>query len=88
MTGELASLGKDMLRGVRLAASQVNAKGGVLGMRVKLVPIDDKGDPAYASSSVKKAQNANATAVIGIYNCSIDVIDLLEYLTAKNCSCA
>ena len=83
LTGSISSVGQDMLRGVRLAAAQVNAKGGVLGMKVKLVPIDDRGDAAYASSSVKKAQAAKATSVIGIYNSSIGVINLPEYLAAK-----
>jgi ABC-type branched-subunit amino acid transport system substrate-binding protein len=83
LTGDLESLGRDMLRSVRMAADQVNAKGGVNGQRVKIVAIDDKGDPAYASSSVKKATKAKASAVIGIYNSSIGVINLSEYLKAK-----
>jgi branched-chain amino acid transport system substrate-binding protein len=83
LTGDLESLGRDMLRSVRMAADQVNAKGGVNGQRVKIVAIDDKGDPAYAFSSVKKATKAKASAVIGIYNSSIGVINLSEYLKAK-----
>jgi len=83
LTGDLASLGTDMLRSVRMAADQVNAKGGVNGQMVKIVAIDDKGDPANALSSVKKAKKAKAKAVIGIYNSSIGVINLSEYLKAK-----
>ena len=35
LTGSQSANGKDMLRGAQLAASQVNARGGVLGRKVK-----------------------------------------------------
>lgn len=83
LTGDLSSVGRDMLRSVRMAADQVNASGGVNGQQVKIVAIDDKGDPALASRSVKKAKKANASAVVGIYNSSIGVINLSKYLKAE-----
>jgi ABC-type branched-subunit amino acid transport system substrate-binding protein len=36
------------LRGVQLALSEVNAKGGVLGRSVKLIEVDDQADPERA----------------------------------------
>jgi len=80
LTGSQAANGKDMLRGVILAAREVNARGGVLGHPVKIVRIDDKADPALAKSSVAKAKRAGAFAVVGPYNSSVGVINLPLYL--------
>lgn len=83
LTGAQSSNGIDMLRGVRLAARQVNASGGVLGRRVTVVKVDDKADPNLAESAVNKASAAGATAVIGPYNSSVGVINLPLYLESK-----
>lgn len=82
LTGPQASNGKDMLRGVRLAARQANATGGVLGQRVRVVAIDDQADPDLARASVVAARKAKAVAVIGPYNSSVGVINLPLYLDA------
>jgi branched-chain amino acid transport system substrate-binding protein len=82
LTGPQASNGKDMLRGVRLAARQANAAGGVLGQRIRIVAIDDQADPDLAETSVAAAQKAKAVAVIGPYNSSVGVINLPLYLDA------
>jgi branched-chain amino acid transport system substrate-binding protein len=82
LTGPQASNGKDMLRGVRLAARQANAAGGVLGQRVRIVAIDDQADPDLAEASVVAAQKAKAVAVIGPYNSSVGVVNLPLYLDA------
>lgn len=82
LTGPQASNGQDMLRGVRLAARQANAAGGVLGQRVRVVAIDDQADPDLARASVVAAQKAGAVAVIGPYNSSVGVINLPLYLKA------
>src|SRR5262245_49889567 len=47
-SGGQASNGLDQLRGVQLAARQVNAHGGVLGRRVRIVKADDAGSAARA----------------------------------------
>lgn len=80
LSGSQASSGRDMLRGVQLAARQANARGGVLGMRVKVVRVDDRANPDFAAASVSKAVAANAFAVIGPYNSSVGVINLPTYL--------
>jgi ABC-type branched-subunit amino acid transport system substrate-binding protein len=83
LSGSQASSGRDMLRGVQLAARQANAKGGVLGMRVKVVRVDDQANPDLASASVAKAVKAGAFAVVGPYNSSVGVINLPTYLKEK-----
>lgn len=82
LTGAQASNGVDMLRGVRLAAKEWNARGGINGRPVKIVGIDDKADPNLAQPSVAKAKAAGAVAVIGPYNSSVGVINLPMYLDA------
>jgi ABC-type branched-subunit amino acid transport system substrate-binding protein len=69
-----------MLRGVRLAARQANASGGVLGRRIKVVPVDDQANPDLAASVVDEAADAGAVAVIGPYNSAVGVINLPLYL--------
>ena len=82
LTGSQSSNGKDMLRGVKLAVAQQNARGGVLGRPVQIVRIDDRADADYALPSVDKAVAAGAVAVIGPYNSSVGVINLSAYLEA------
>ncbi len=80
LSGPQKANGRDMLRGVRLAARQVNASGGVLGRRIKVVPVDDRANPDLAASVVDEAADAGAVAVIGPYNSSVGVINLPLYL--------
>lgn len=82
LTGAQASNGRDMLRGVKLAVAQANAKGGVLGRKVRIVELDDQADAGKAASMVAQAQKAGAVAVIGPYNSSVGVVNLPLYLKA------
>ena len=82
LSGSQSANGKDMLRGVTLAVREVNARGGVLGRQVSLVPIDDRADASLAKASVAAAVAAGAVAVIGPYNSSVGVINLSSYMDA------
>jgi branched-chain amino acid transport system substrate-binding protein len=83
LTGSQASNGMDMLRGVRLAVQQVNARGGVLGRPVRLVRANDRANPDIALSVAKRVKKADAVAVIGPYNSSVGVINLPYYVANK-----
>jgi branched-chain amino acid transport system substrate-binding protein len=83
LTGSQASNGMDMLRGVRLAVQQVNARGGVLGRPVKLVRANDRANPDIALSVAKGVKKAGAVAVIGPYNSSVGVVNLPYYVSNK-----
>jgi len=63
LTGSLSVLGKGMLEGAELAASQLNAKGGILGKQVGIIPINDAGD---ATTGVAAAQKAIANGLDGV----------------------
>jgi branched-chain amino acid transport system substrate-binding protein len=80
LSGSQSSNGLDMLRGVRLAVRQVNAGGGLLGRRVKIVRADDKGDRANARNVARRVIKRKAIAVIGPYNSSVGIVNLPIYL--------
>src|SRR5689334_5062177 len=55
LTGDQKSIGIGMLDGAKLAASQMNARGGLLGRKVEIVPIDDAADPATGKTAAAAA---------------------------------
>ena len=66
LTGARADIGSAMVQGSKLALSQVNANGGVLGHQVKLDPQDDVADPADAVPAADKEINTDhAVAIVG-----------------------
>ena len=54
MTGNTAHFGQDTDRAIQLAVAEVNAAGGLLGRKVKLVTLDDRGDSAEAANAVTR----------------------------------
>jgi branched-chain amino acid transport system substrate-binding protein len=68
LTGALAKPGQEVLNAVRLAADEWNAKGGVLGMKIEVVPADDQGNPQVGVAAAEKvaADPAIMGAVWGI----------------------
>jgi branched-chain amino acid transport system substrate-binding protein len=80
LTGSQSSNGRDMLRGVQLAARQANRRNGVLGRRIRIVRADDKGDSALAKKVARRAIRKNVAAVIGPYNSSVGIVNLPIYL--------
>jgi branched-chain amino acid transport system substrate-binding protein len=74
MTGDQSKMGIDLRNGVDLAVSEWNARGGLLGKRIELVPGDDQADPKQAVSIANKFVNQGITAVVGHWNsnCSIN----------------
>jgi len=52
-SGSLAGLGTDHLLGARIAVSQVNASGGVLGRQIQLVPQDDQATSQVALQALR-----------------------------------
>jgi branched-chain amino acid transport system substrate-binding protein len=83
LTGEQSSNGLDMLRGVQIAVSEVNARGGVLGRRVKLIEADDRADPERAELVARSVHDQGAVAVIGPYNSSVGLKNLPLYTSLQ-----
>ena len=66
LTGSEATFGTSTVSGVRLAAEEINAGGGVLGRKIRLVVEDDQGRAAEAASVVTKLITSdNVIALIG-----------------------
>ncbi|BAJ71746.1 ABC transporter substrate-binding protein [Bifidobacterium longum] len=65
-SGTAAAYGEAEVKGFELAVSEINAKGGINGKKVKLESMDDKGDAAEASNAYNKlAGDNNVLAVAG-----------------------
>jgi branched-chain amino acid transport system substrate-binding protein len=82
MSGEEASTGLDMLRGTRLAAERLNARGGVLRRHVVLVAGDDRADPATGATVARRLVRNGVSAVIGPFNSSVGLLALPLYRAA------
>ncbi len=64
LTGDQAAFGNATVNGVKLAADEINAAGGVLGRKIRLVVEDDQGRPDEAASVVTKLITGNG--VVGL----------------------
>jgi ABC-type branched-subunit amino acid transport system substrate-binding protein len=82
MTGEQASTGIDMANGAQLAVDQINAAGGVDGVKLTLVKVDDGATAAGGIRAAHKAIAARAFAVVGPFNSSVGVVNLPLYAKA------
>ncbi len=75
MSGKDASSGKAMLDGVRLAAGEVNKKGGIQGRQVEVLSFDNMHDKKAAQDkALEVVKETDALAVIGHYYSSLSLI--------------
>jgi branched-chain amino acid transport system substrate-binding protein len=66
LTGNTATFGQSNTKGVNMAFDAVNAAGGVLGRKIKLITEDDQGKPEEAMTVVTKLINKDrVVALIG-----------------------
>jgi len=54
LTGAFAAAGTDVVNGAKIAAEEINAKGGVLGKKLELVTEDTKSNPTEAAAVAEK----------------------------------
>lgn len=72
LSGSSAVSGQEILLGIKLAAEEVNAKGGVLGRQVELVIEDDESSPTKGTSAaLKLIEGDNVCAIVGTYNSDV-----------------
>lgn len=67
MTGRLAWIGEQGQRGAEMAVADVNAAGGVLGQKVRLISVDDFCDPEQAVAAAQKLVADGVVLVVGHY---------------------
>jgi len=74
LTGSKAHFGQDTDKAVRLAVDEVNAKGGLLGKKVRVATLDTRGDSAEAANAVDRLIDVEkATALLGEVSSSLSL---------------
>ena len=76
-SGSEAYYGNDMLQSYRLAVSEINAAGGILGRQLELYPADDGCDANMASNAASRIISQEVDFVVGGY-CSGATIPALR----------
>ncbi len=64
-TGDLASYGLPTVNAAKIVAEKFNAKGGVLGKMIKVVPQDEACKPEFATNAAFKLVSENVTVALG-----------------------
>lgn len=64
LTGSYASIGIPILDGSKAAAYFINKDGGILGKKLVIDPVDDKGDPADAVTALQSEIALNHPAAL------------------------
>lgn len=82
LSGDQSVLGEGMLDGARLAAAQLNERGGILGRQVEVVPIDDAADPETGVEAAEAAIEDGLDGVVGPYNSGVGAETLPLYVDA------
>jgi branched-chain amino acid transport system substrate-binding protein len=82
LSGEQSTLGKGMLKGAELAATQLNEADGIQGKQVEIVPIDDAADPATGVKAAKAAIADGLDGIVGPYNSGVGIETLPLYIKA------
>jgi len=66
LTGDVAMFGKPTLEGMKIAADEVNAAGGVNGKMIEIVEADNRGDKQEGASVAQKLiSRDNVVAILG-----------------------
>ena len=66
LTGDVAMFGKPTLEGMKIAADEVNAAGGITGKKIEIVEADNRGDKQEGASVVQKLiSRDNVVAILG-----------------------
>jgi branched-chain amino acid transport system substrate-binding protein len=83
MTGQYASAGDQIRKGAEMAIAEINAKGGVLGQKLKLEVGDDACDPKQAVAVANQMVNKKITFMHGHW-CSSSTIPASEVYVEAN----
>ena len=67
IAGRDAARGEGMTRGAKMAVADINAKGGVLGKKLDLIPADDACDPKQAVAAANELVGKKVVFVAGHY---------------------
>ncbi len=73
ITGPNAAFGAQFKKGAEQAANDINAKGGVLGQKIRIEIGDDVSDPKQGISVANKFAADGVKYVIGHYNSGVSI---------------
>ena len=83
LTGPFAASGTYVVNGAKIAADEINAKGGVLGQKIELIIEDNKSNPTEAAAVAEKLITADKVPVMmGAWGSSLTLAvmpKLMEY---------
>jgi len=65
LTGESSDEGLRALNGLQLAKEEVNANGGVLGKKLDIIVLNDRGDEEYIVQQYHKLKERGVVAIVG-----------------------
>ncbi|WEN41645.1 Leu/Ile/Val-binding protein [Thauera sp. GDN1] len=83
-SGPSAPMGLSMREGIRIAAAEINAGGGLLGHRVELVERDDQASNDLGAQIVRDFVNRErVVAGLGIVNTGVALASQRHYQTAR-----
>ena len=66
LSGPQEVIGRPILDGASIAADQVNARGGILGRPVEIVPVDVHADPTAGQAAVQKLTGLGVNLLCGV----------------------
>jgi branched-chain amino acid transport system substrate-binding protein len=85
LTGAFAASGTHVVNGAKIAADEINARGGVLGRKIELVIEDNKSNPMEAAAVAEKLITRDRTPVMmGAWGSSLTLAvmpKLMDYET-------
>src|ERR1700732_803740 len=85
LTGPFAASGTHVVNGAKIAAEEINAKGGILGKKIELVIEDNKSNPTEAAAVAEKLITRDKVPVMmGAWGSSLTLAvmpKLMEYET-------
>ena len=85
LTGAFAASGTYVVNGAKIAADEINAKGGILGKQIELVIEDNKSNPTEAAAVAEKLITSDKVSVMmGAWGSSLTLAvmpKLMEYET-------
>src|SRR5215210_8933466 len=64
LTGAFAASGTYVVNGAKIAADEINAKGGILGKKLELVIEDNKSNPTEAAAVAEKLITSDKVPVL------------------------
>jgi len=83
-TGGSSPMGASMRDGARLAASEINAKGGILGRKIELIERDDQADnPRGIQVTQELIDKEHVVAALGFINTGVSLAAQRFYQEAK-----